>query len=52
MGTARKKIQISTVLEVSMVDLWAEEAFLVTATPKPLKQAIEKQTPILRRMRT
>lgn len=29
------------VLEVSMVDLWAAEAYLVTATPVALKPAIE-----------
>ena len=46
-GTIRKKIQIITVLDVSMVDLWAAEAFLVTDTPKALKQAIEKQMKIL-----
>jgi len=38
-----KKIQMSTVLEVSIVDLWAADAFLVTVTPKALKEAIEKQ---------
>lgn len=43
---------MSTVLEVSMVDLYAEEAFLVTATPKALKHAIEKHTPILNRINT
>jgi hypothetical protein len=26
-----------------MVERWAEEAFLVTATPKALKEAMEKQ---------
>ena len=40
---AMKKTQIRTVLEVSIVDLWAAEAFLVTVTPKALKEAIEKQ---------
>jgi tyrosine-protein phosphatase YwqE len=42
-GMAMKKTQIRTVLEVSIVDLWAAEAFLVTVTPKALKEAIEKQ---------
>jgi len=30
---------------VSIVDLWAAEAFLVVATPKALKQAIETIIP-------
>jgi len=38
-----KKIQMSTVREVSIVDRCALEAFLVTVTPKALKEAIEKQ---------
>jgi hypothetical protein len=46
MGWAKKKSQISTVLEVSIVDLWAAEAFLVTVTPKALKEPIEKQMAI------
>jgi len=40
-----------TVLEVSMVDLCAAEAFLVTETPKALKKAMEKQMATLRPMR-
>ena len=40
-----------TVREVSMVDLCAAEAFLVTETPKALNKAIEKQMPTLRPMR-
>jgi hypothetical protein len=43
MGTAMKKIQMSTVLDVSMVDLYAALAFFVTATPKPLNNAIDRQ---------
>ena len=49
--TMRKKIQMMTVLEVSMVDLCAAEAFLVTETPKALKKAMEKQMATLRPMR-
>lgn len=33
-----------------MVARWAEEAFLVTATPKPLKKAIVKVTATLSQM--
>jgi hypothetical protein len=51
MGIAKKKNQIRTVLEVSIVDLWAAEAFLVTVTPKALKEAIEKQMQTLKRIR-
>ena len=40
-----------TVLEVSMVDLCAAEAFLVTETPKALKKAMEKQMATLSPMR-
>ncbi len=40
----RKKTQMTRVRAVSMVALCAEEAFLVTATPKPLKKAIVKVT--------
>lgn len=43
MCTNMKKIQMSTVREVSIVDRCALEAFLVTVTPKALKEAIEKQ---------
>lgn len=35
------KIQIVKVLEVSMVDRWAAEAYLVQAIPKELKHAID-----------
>ena len=42
-----KNIQISTVLDVSMVDLCALEAFLVTVTPKALNVAIEKHMQML-----
>ena len=44
-----KNIQMTTVLDVSMVDLCAAEAFFVTATPKALKKAMETQTAILYR---
>ena len=37
----RKKPQIMIVLAVSIVALWGDEPNLVTATPKPLKQAID-----------
>jgi len=37
-----EKIQIKNVREVSMVDLWAAEAYLVVAIPDELKNAIEK----------
>ena len=46
-----KKTQIRRVLAVSMVARWAEEAFLVTVTPKPLNRAIVKQTATLSQMR-
>ena len=36
------KIQIVKVLEVSMVDRWAAEAYLVQAIPNELKQAIDR----------
>ena len=49
--TMRKNIQMMTVLEVSMVDLCAAEAFLVTDTPKALKKAMEKQMAMLSPMR-
>ena len=51
MGTSMKKIQIKKVREVSMVERWAAEACLVTATPKELKQAIEMQMQQLNKMR-
>ena len=41
-GISRKKIQIKTVRDVSIVDLWAEEANFVTDSPKPLNEAIVK----------
>jgi hypothetical protein len=43
----RKKTQTSRVLDESIVDLYAADAYLVTDTPKPLKNAIEKQMPML-----
>jgi hypothetical protein len=46
----KKNIQIRTVLEVSIVDLYAADAFLVTATPKALKDAILKQIRTLNRI--
>jgi hypothetical protein len=46
----RKKTQIRRVRAVSMVALYAEEAFFVTVTPKPLKKAIVKHTATLRRI--
>jgi diacylglycerol kinase len=42
MGMVMKKIQMSTVLDVSIVDLCAALAFLVTLTPKLLNSAIER----------
>jgi hypothetical protein len=36
------KIQMRRVREVSIVDLWAAEAYLVVAIPKELKAAIEQ----------
>jgi hypothetical protein len=51
-GTIKKNIQISTVLEVSIVDLCAADAFLVTVTPKALKQAMEQHIPKLRAIST
>jgi len=37
-----ERIQIVSVLDVSMVDLYAEDAYLVIAIPNELKQAIDK----------
>jgi len=37
--------QITRVLQVSTVDLWAAEAYLVIATPKALKKAMETMIP-------
>jgi hypothetical protein len=45
---AKETIHTSTVREVSIVDLYAEDAFFVTVTPKALKEAIEKQIRIER----
>jgi nitrogen fixation/metabolism regulation signal transduction histidine kinase len=39
---ATLKAQIKIVRVVSMTDLWADEAYLVTAMPNVLKNAIEK----------
>jgi hypothetical protein len=46
-----KNPQIRTVLDVSIVERWAAEAFLVVATPKALKAAMEQIMPILYQMR-
>lgn len=35
-------IQIVKVLEVSIVERWAADAYKVHDTPKPLKQAIDR----------
>ncbi len=43
---------MKTVREVSMVARCADDAFLVTATPKALNRAIVKQIAKLRRIRT
>ncbi len=45
-------IQTSTVRDVSIVERWADEAFLVTVTPKALNEAIEKQIRIERNRMT
>jgi hypothetical protein len=37
--------QMRRVLQVSTVDLWAAEAYLVMATPVALKQEIEQMMP-------
>jgi hypothetical protein len=37
---------MSTVLDVSIVDLWGADAYLVVATPQALKKAMEKMIPI------
>ena len=49
---ARETIQTRTVREVSIVERYAEEAFLVTVTPKALKEAIEKHIKIERNRMT
>jgi hypothetical protein len=48
-GSSRNRheiTQISKVLDVSMVDLYAADAYLVVAIPKQLKNVIEKQLSI------
>jgi len=40
-GTNKKNNQISKVLDVSIVDLYAADAFFVTPTPDALKRAID-----------
>lgn len=42
MPTVKKNNHIRTVLDVSIVDLYAADAFLVTVTPNTLKHAIEQ----------
>ena len=46
-----KKIQTTRVLEVSMVERWAADAYLVTEMPRALKEAMERQTPKLSQRR-
>ena len=43
----QEQIQMSKVRDVSMVERWAAEAYLVTAIPKELKQAMEAMIPKL-----
>lgn len=49
-GTIINQIHINNVRAVSIVALYADDAFLVTVTPNPLKNAIVKQTLILSHM--
>mmetsp|Transcript_17715 Transcript_17715/g.12640 ORF Transcript_17715/g.12640 Transcript_17715/m.12640 type:complete len:86 (-) Transcript_17715:55-312(-) len=51
-GKLMKKTQTTNVLQVSIVDLCAADAYFVTATPHPLKPAIEKQMPTLSQIST
>jgi hypothetical protein len=50
-ATIKKNTHINRVLAVSIVALYADEAFLVTATPNPLKNAMVKHTATLSHMR-
>ena len=49
-NSSPRKVQLQTqirmVLEVSMVDLWAAEAYLVVLMPKTLNREMEQQIPI------
>ena len=45
------RTQMTTVLEVSIVERWAADAYLVVAIPKLLKAAIEQILPAVYKIR-